>query len=344
MTKVGSRTTLRAVSPRTKRLVAALGVTAVLAAAMFVPVPGSRAESVPDAPPKKAPTFEDLPADKPDRPVSLLFIHHSCGGQLLAAEGPDVGKDCIYTSHPSGGGLRAELQRAGYVVHEASYGSAIGEDTDLFDWAPKFGAHMDDILHLEQQDARLPAGEKNDVVVFKSCFPNNQLVGEGEEPGDPRGPALTVANAKAALRALLPLFEAQPDTLFVYVTAPPAAPRSERLPLYRVIARALKGRREPDWTARQARWARQLNDWVVAEDGWLAAYKPRNVVVFDLYGALTGDGASNLLHYPGPDDADSHAASAGNKLAARAFVPLLNRAVRRHRERAIAADTAPQPR
>jgi hypothetical protein len=57
----------------------------------------------------------------------LLFIHHSCGGQLLCDRGPAVETSrCVYTSHPNGGGLRGKLTEAGYQVSEASYGSKLG--------------------------------------------------------------------------------------------------------------------------------------------------------------------------------------------------------------------------
>jgi hypothetical protein len=138
-----------------------------------------------------------------------------------------------------------------------------------------------------------------------------------------------VENAKATLRALLPIFEKHPDTLFVYLTAPAIAPKPEKLPLYRVLVRALKGRTEPAWTSQQATWARSFNDWVVSEGGWLKDYKHKNVVVFDYYGVLTGDGKSNLSIYPSGDGSDSHPTAEGNQAAAKAFVPFLNRAVRR---------------
>ena len=54
------------------------------------------------------------------RPLDLVFIHHSCGGHLLASAGPDDGTNCIYTTHPNGGGLRARLEGGSYRVHEAS--------------------------------------------------------------------------------------------------------------------------------------------------------------------------------------------------------------------------------
>jgi len=317
-----------------KLFVAGAGLVAG-AASLFIPIGGGIAVSTPSSV-NKAPEFADVSADKPGKPLNMLFIHHSCGGQLLAGEGAEKGTSCIYETHPSGGGLRAMLEEQGYAVHEASYDSEIGHDTDTFDWLPKFSTKMDRLLRVKKQDELLPEGETNQIVVFKSCFPNNQFQGEGEEPGNPAGPKLTVANAKASLRALLPLFAKRPETLFVYVTAPPNAPKPEKLPLYRVLSRALKGRTEPEWTAQQATWARSFNDWVVAPDGWLAEYKLKNVVVFDYYGVLTGEGKSNLLVYPSGDGSDSHPTAEGNRAAAKAFVPLLNRAVRRA---GLAADT-----
>ncbi|NUP04791.1 MAG: hypothetical protein HOW73_01890 [Polyangiaceae bacterium] len=304
---------------------AALGL---LSAAMFIPVRPDAAQSTPSATATPM-SLDEHSADKPARPLNVLFIHHSCGGQLLAAEGAEKGANCIYDSHPSGGSLRDKLTAQGYTIHEASYGSDIGEDTDMFDWVGKFGTKMDKILSLKKQDELLPAGEKNQIVVFKSCFPNNQFVGEGAVPGDAAGPQLTVENAKASLNALLPLFEKQPNTLFVYVTAPPVAPKPEPLRLYRVLARLLKGRSEPEWTAKQASWARSFNSWVVSTDGWLKGYEKKNVVVFDYYDVLTGHGKSNLSVYATGNDDDSHPSAEGNSLAADAFVPFINRAARR---------------
>ena len=138
--------------------------------------------------------------------MNLLFIHHSCGGQLFADPGEavgggrDSGEHCIYVSHPYGGGLRGMLEAAGYAVNEASYGSIVGEDTDICHWRAKFTDQMDRILRTERQDALMPDGRTNDVVCFKSCFPNNWFKGRGEEPGDPDDCNLTLANAKARSR------------------------------------------------------------------------------------------------------------------------------------------------
>jgi lysophospholipase L1-like esterase len=292
-----------------------------------------------------AKTFEArarvLPASPPDwlafsaapieSPLRLLFIHHSCGGQLLAPEGVERDRPapvCIYESHPNGGGLRPLLAKSGYEVHEASYTSIIGERTDLFDWEPKFREQMVRVLSTDDQDRVYEDDRKNQVVVFKSCFPNSVFVAEGTAPGDARGPELTVAKAKAALKALLPLFERHPDVLFVYVTAPPVAPFAPGEPLYRLIARRLRGR--PTWsdTVRASGpLARAFNDWVVGKSGWLSAYSKPNVAVFDYYGILTG-AESNYSRFTA-SESDSHPSAEGNRRAAEALVPLLNRAVRR---------------
>ncbi|HZO17124.1 MAG TPA: hypothetical protein VFB62_27795, partial [Polyangiaceae bacterium] len=205
----------------------------------------------------------------------------------------------------------------------------IGEDTDLFDWLPKFRDKMDKVLRVKLNDELLPQGERNDIVVFKSCFPNNDFVGEGDIPGNPAGPELTVTNAKAALTSLLPEFEKHPDVLFVYVTAPANAPEAPSQPAWKWLAKTVLGKPQPaDIIARQASLARVFNRWVVDENGWLKGYTKNNVVVFDYYEILTG-GESDLSKYPTGDGRDSHPSREGNERAAREFVPLLNRAVRR---------------
>ena len=269
--------------------------------------------------------FPDAP---PAQPLQLLFIHHSCGGQLLAAPGPAAGANCIHTTHPNGGGLRALLERNNYQVHEASYGSLVGQDTDIFDWLPKFRDQMDLILTCDRQDTRYQDGRRNRIVVFKSCFPNNAFVAAGSAPGNPAGPELTVWNAKAAYTALLDEFRKHPDVLFVCLTAPPLAPQLPPQALWKKLARKVMGRAEPS-PAASAPLAREFNNWLAGTDGWLKDGQPANVVVFDYYHILTGDGASDLSAYATANGCDSHPSQAGNTKAAQAFVPFLNRAVRR---------------
>jgi hypothetical protein len=260
---------------------------------------------------------------RPSRPLDLLFIHHSCGGQLLATAGSATGTNCIHPTHPNGGGLRARLEENGYVVHEASYGSRIGANTDIFDWLPKFRTQMEQVLTCDTQDAIRKNGGRNQIVVFKSCFPNNAFEGEGTPPGVPEGPHLTVWNAKAAYTALLAEFRKQPQVLFVCVTAPPLVPESP--PLWKRAAKRLLGR----GGAHDPRLARQFNNWLGDKEGWLKESGLTNVVVFDYYDILTDNGASDLCCYPTGGGYDSHPSRAGNEKASAAFVPWLNRAARR---------------
>ena len=253
--------------------------------------------------------------------MDLLFIHHSCGGQWLAPAGLTEGSKAIYLSAPNGGNLRALLEQNGFRVHEASYGSRIGQNTDLFDWAPKFRDQMPEILRCEMQDQPLPEGRHNQVVMFKSCYPNNAFKGEGVPPGQATGPEWTVWNAKAAYAALLPEFQKQPGVLFICVTAPPLAAKQRPQPLWRQLARRLKG---TYWDlAKSGPWARQFNAWLSDPNGWLKEYPLKNVAIFDYYDILTGHGQSNFSMYPTGDGYDSHPSREGNEKAAAEFVPFL---------------------
>ena len=262
--------------------------------------------------------------------MEFLFIHHSCGGQLLADGGPRVGGEpasgehCIYVSHPNGGGLRTALEAAGFSVNEASYGSIVGEDTDICHWSGKFRDQMDRILHTRRQDELLPEGQSNRVVAFKSCFPNNAFVGEGGEPGDPESCELTVANARAAYRALLPYLATRPEVLFVAFTAPPLAePRP--VGIRQKLKFALGGKPDSD------KFARQFNGWLAdTGSGWLGDYDGGNVVVFDYYDLLTGNGESDWSAYPTHEGRDSHPGPEGTSAAATAFVPFIQEALARH--------------
>jgi hypothetical protein len=311
-------------------LIALLG----LAGALLVPVGGGRVIS--EGPKTRGGSMDlssfstDAISTEAGAPLRLLFIHHSCGGQLLAPPGPDAGEQCIYDSHPNAGDLRRALEANGYEVHEASYGSRLGQDTDLFHWLPKFRDQMNAVLACDRQDQAHADGEPNRIVMFKSCYPNNAFTEEGQEPGSPAGPALTVANAKATVAALLPLFAAHPDVLFVYVTAPPLAPHapSERLWKWG-LKKALGKPSAADKLTRGADLARRFHDWARDPAGWLKGYDGKNVVVFDYYDVLTGGGRSNLSVYPSGDGRDSHPAAEGNALAAKALVPSLNQAARR---------------
>jgi hypothetical protein len=302
----------------------------ILALVAIVPVGGGDLRSVSGSQLRvKTMDYSAFSAAPPERPLDLLFIHHSVGGQWLADVGPGIGEDCINVSHPEGGGLRTRLEQAGYVIHEASYGSEVGAKTDLFDWLPKFRDHMAQVLGCARQDTVLVPPARNCIVMFKSCYYNNGFEGPGQSPGNPQGPELTLANARAAYTALLPEMGKQPGVLFVCVTTPPLAPRYKPEPLWKSAARKVLGKMDlRQKLIMRGRLSREFANWLKADDGWLKDYPQRNVVVFDYYDILTGHGASDLLKYPTDEGFNSHPSAEGQRLAAEAFVPFLNRVVR----------------
>jgi hypothetical protein len=267
-----------------------------------------------------------MPAN--DHGLDLLFIHHSTGGTLFAEPGERVGGErgsgerCIYVSHPNGGGLRARLEQAGYHVHEASYESTVGDDTDFCHWRQKFANQMDRILVTDHQDETFAEeGRTNDIVLFKSCFPNNKFESHGTEPGDPDDCTRTVANARAAYNALLPLFREQPDVLFVALTAPPMAE-------YKPVGMKQTIKSWFQDNSRGGDLALEFNAWMTdRENGWLAGYDLPNVQVFDYYGVLSEGNEKGYSSYASRGGRDSHPSSDGNQNAADAFMPFIEAAV-----------------
>ena len=310
-------------------------LVAIVAALSFAGAPAARLS----AEAARAPNLDPAP---PQRTVKLVFVHHSTGGNWLA----DPNGDQPY------GGLGAALRDNNYFVSATNYGwgpDGIGDRTDIPDWpewftGPNSSAILGALYGESGQNvggfgrwsrmATDPGGE-NEIVMFKSCFPNSDLYGS---PGDPPASALsdqyTVANAKAVYNRLLGYFETRPDKLFVVITAPPLADFD-----YAPDAQS---------PASRAANARAFNNWLVYE--WLSGYPHPNVAVFDYYNVLTSNGGSAevndagaaagnhhrwwngaIEHVQGTDNntssypsGDSHPSTAGHTKATAEFVPLLN--------------------
>lgn len=276
-------------------------------------------------------------ADNPVAPIEslkLVFIHHSVGENWLA---------------DSDGGLGRALRDNGYFVSDTNYGwgpvcedcgdcwGAIGDCTDILHWdnwfsseetddvfsalIMEFGRHSDYARGDDQQPTR-----ENDIVLFKSCYPNSNLAGKPDDTPS-SDDELTVGHAKAIYNGLLEVFALHTDKLFVAVTAPPVA-------------------RNDSWE--DPANARAFNNWLVND--WLADYPHANVAVFDFYNVLTSNGGNAFVNDLGMEDGnhhrwwdgavqhiqtvssdfaayaegDSHPTSAGNQKATTEFVPLLN--------------------
>lgn len=300
-----------------------------------------------------SPTLPAPAADNPSppaAPVKLIFIHHSTGGNWLA----DPNSDQPY------GGLGIALRDNNYFVSATNYGwgpiwpdqgQPIGSFTDIIHWPVWFtGQYSSTILAALYNESnqnicnpsspsddcfgnwsRLltnPGGE-NEIIMFKSCFPNSDLYGNPNDPplAEPDD-SYTVANAKAVYNEILTYFATRQDKLFIVITAPPL--------------------QESETAPERAANARAFNNWLVND--WLDGYPYNNVAVFDYYNVLTSNGgdantndigaetgnhhrwwngavqhvqtvANNYAAYP---SGDSHPTTAGHQKATAEFVPLLN--------------------
>jgi hypothetical protein len=273
---------------------------------------------------------------QPDEVVKLIFIHHSCGENWL---------------EDGNGGLGIALRDNNYFVSDTNYSwgtDNIGDTTDIGHWwnwfrGPQSATYLGELYTESGQNSsysRLasdPGGE-NQIVMFKSCYPNSYLGGDptappttGDNPlrGQPYDSGYhTVENAKGIYNDLLVYFATRQDKLFIAVTAPAQVDH------------------ETDST--HAGNARAFNDWLVED--WLDGYAHNNVAVWDFYNVLTSNGGSvdvndlgqetgnhhrwwngavqhihtvdnNYSSYP---TGDSHPTSAGNQKATGEFVELLN--------------------
>lgn len=249
----------------------------------------------------------------PTKPVKLIFIHHSTGENWLADQYGNLGQ---------------ELEANNYFVSDTNYGwgpNGIGDRTDIINWqewfrSPDTPAIMEAVFNESDQwdwdgwyyyTRNMPdPGGENEIIVFKSCFPNSELNGNPNDPPTP-GSDFTVGNAKYIYNDLLNYFRTRPDKLFVIITAPPVQDSS------------------------YADNARAFNQWLISE--WLVGYKGINVAVWDFYNVLTGpnhhhrfvngqvehlyEAGANTLYYPSDDD---HPSVAGSQKATEEFIPMLN--------------------
>jgi hypothetical protein len=118
--------------------------------------------------------------DPPAAPLKLIFIHHSCGENWLT---------------DGNGGLGLALRDNRYFVSDTNYGwgsDGIGDNTDIghwWDWfrGPQSAVYLAALFAESGQHSsysRLAAdpGGENQIVLFKSCYPNSHL---GGDPADP---------------------------------------------------------------------------------------------------------------------------------------------------------------
>lgn len=262
----------------------------------------------------------------PSQPVKLIFIHHSTGENWLTDGYGDLGRT---------------LDQNNYFVSDTNYGwgpDAIGDRTDIPNWTEWFRSdqtnrYMQALFSESGQNSSYtrtlsdPGGE-NEIIMFKSCFPNSALEGNPNDPPSAEG-ELTVGHAKYVYNEILQYFASRPDKLFIVITAPPLSDST-----YAANARA-------------------FNNWLL--NNWLSenSYTGKNVAVFDFYNVLTAPANhhrwangqiehsiasnKNTTSYPSGDD---HPSVEGSRKATSEFIPLLNIFYHRWKSSAPAAPGA----
>jgi hypothetical protein len=249
--------------------------------------------------------------EPPRQPIKLIFIHHSCGQDWLT--------DGI-------GNLGMELGRNNYFVSDTYYGwgpDSIGDRTDIPDWTEWFVGpdHERYLAALYQENGQNsdytrtlsnPGGE-NQIIMFKSCFPNSALSGRPDDPASD-GEWFTVGHSKYVYNQLLTYFATRPDKLFIAITPPPLIDRSH------------------------AENAREFSRWLVED--WLAEnnYPLSNVAVWDYHNVLTdpdnhhrfqGGSIEYIIHHGNgslfyDSDGDDHPNPDGQRKSTAEFIPMLN--------------------
>jgi len=279
------------------------------------------------ASPQPSLNFQIDNSNPPDEVVKLIFIHHSTGENWLTDGYGDLGKT---------------LDQNNYFVSDTNYGwgpDSIGDRTDIPNWTEWFAsantpAYMNVLFNETEQHSSYtralsdPGGE-NEIIMFKSCFPNSALEGSSNDPAGSYE-ELSVSGAKYVYNAILPYFASRSDKLFIVITAPPLSDST------------------------YSKNARAFNQWLVND--WLREnnYTLNNVAVFDFYNILTDPnahhrvkdgqiehviGSRNTLYYPSGDD---HPSVEGSRKATEEFLPMLNVFYHRWKE-SVPLQPAPEP-
>ena len=216
----------------------------------------------------------------------MIFMHHSVGRGLLER-----------------GKLREQLLNRGILVKGATFGDELGENTDMNFWLAKFRDQMPQILSFKAHPNLYRTDSvTNNIVMFKSCFPNSDVVADGDAPGDPKVPVRTIANYKALFGELMKEFAKHPNTVFIYLTSPPLVPELT--------------------TSENANRARTFNTWVVNE--FVPMYKQEtglnNFAAFDLHAVLADSDNMLKAEYRQNIEGDSHPNSKASRAAVDAFL------------------------
>jgi len=236
----------------------------------------------------------------------LVFIHHSVGQNWLehSLNTALISKD--YIENRNGITYGTTIQPNG--GRPASLGEITGDYTDMQHWIFWFNDYLDGIkIHNCINGI-------NRIIMFKSCYPNNNITADGIEPGNPFSSTRTIANYKSIFRhsegpgnlynqggfsyqPLEDIFAQNPENLFIVIISPPRH--------YAPIDATNDA---------EAHRARLFASWLKSE--WLSNYNIanpslNNVAVFDMFDALSyaddhPEHPNRLKSEYGGESGDSH--------------------------------------
>lgn len=178
----------------------------------------------------------------------IIFLHHSCGANLIMEGGVREGlTDLGYGFYDHG------YNEEGLVLADGTWTGTNfdvpGDNTDPDGYAAIFSQPLHDPLdnafsHLMQYD----------VIAFKSCFPVSNIESDAQ-----------LAQYESHYLSIRDRMDQHPERMFVIVTQPPELPANS----------------DPDAAAR----ARTFVNWLQSDE-YLAGHP--NIFVFDFFGLLAG--------------------------------------------------------
>jgi hypothetical protein len=180
--------------------------------------------------------------------VSIIFLHHSCGENLIHE-----------------GGVREGLTQLGYAFSDHGYNDdglcqADGQCTGKNFRVPDDNTDPDGLARIFQQSYHTSPDNtfsylmQYDVIMFKSCYPVSNI-----------GDNSQLEEYKKYYRTILSRMDQYPDKLFIIVTQPPQVPGSS--------------------DNSEAERARALTDWL-SSDSFLDGHP--NVRTFNFFDYLAG--------------------------------------------------------
>jgi hypothetical protein len=259
----------------------------VVEAALSLPGP---AQDVPTAPA----TFQGTLSVTP-QPVletsdssSIIFLHHSCGANLIAQ-----------------GSLREQLAALGYAFYDHGYN---GDGLVLADgtWSgrhfdvPDDNTNPDGLAAIFAQPLHDPPDNtfshlmQYDVIAIKSCFPVSQIETDAQLVED-RAYYVSIRNR----------MDHYPNKLFIIATQPPEVPNDTN----------------PDAAAR----ARALTDWLTSSE-FLAGHP--NIVTFNFFDMLADPATNMLRTQYRTDEDDAHPNELANRTIGPMFAQFADNAIR----------------